>query len=237
MEPYIGITGFKTREEVEAINDLSSDANIMFGFLSSKKRLENPHNGGKRSPAVNELKELVTATQGWPVIHYFTQTREGLADEVQKVLDKSECTAVQINQDWPLEKEVDRIHEKGNRVILQIPRHAQSSIRETAERVRDYEGIVDYVLIDPSGGLGIPFDLGYAVANMHAVQESLPNAGIGIAGGFSPENTYEKIKDIQKVFPEEFSIDIETRVRSEDNKKILIPRAIAYVNEAVRGFR
>ena len=80
-KPYIGITGFKTLEEVQAISKIfdnyefneNSEYLPMFGFICSHKRLENLNSEGKKSPSVNSLNKLIAATPEYsiPMIHFW----------------------------------------------------------------------------------------------------------------------------------------------------------------------
>jgi len=237
MKQYIGITGFKTRAEVEAVNEMIEDQYIMFGILASKKRMDNPRIPGKRSPAFQDIRALTKDVRGWPVLHYFSTTKSGLAEEVLQATSNSGCKGVQLNQDWPEPQEVERLHSNDLEVILQIPKRAQTSIEEVARRAKEYEGIVNYVLVDPSGGLGEEFNLGYGVALMHALRESLPESGIGIAGGFSPTNVYNRVQELRKLFSYDFSIDTETRVRTNDTVHLDEARMKKYLSEATQAFQ
>jgi hypothetical protein len=66
-KPYVGITGFKTKLELESITHdyANSDAKnvnhrLMMGFLCSSERLKKPDEQGTQSPAFNELPYLLS---------------------------------------------------------------------------------------------------------------------------------------------------------------------------------
>lgn len=129
-KPYIGITGFKTKEQIEAVlNGLSpadrsffikNDYQLMLGVTASDKRLNDVMSEGKTSPRIGEIENMfeavfagrnqVVSSFCLPMIHYFTSVPQMLYDEVCKLFQSGTvgwlykqnlCKAIQINQDWP----------------------------------------------------------------------------------------------------------------------------------------
>ena len=82
--PYIGITGFKTEEEVRRVagmcaeTEMPADYGPMFGVLCSAKRLSMPEKPGKQSPSYDDLPDVIASINGsaLPMVHYFTQNYE-----------------------------------------------------------------------------------------------------------------------------------------------------------------
>jgi len=96
-KPYIGVTGFKTADEVRAISTAFYGNNInggshytgMLGFLCDHKNLADPDSVGKQSPALRALPELMRLTPPRlkPMLHYWTPHHDTLADEVTRALE------------------------------------------------------------------------------------------------------------------------------------------------------
>ena len=105
---YVGITGFKTPEQVETLTNIAlkegfptNKRTIMYGILTSTKRIESPNPEGKRSPAFNNIQKITKLIPNWaiPMIHYHTKTKEVMYDELCKTFEKiyNSCKAVQLN--------------------------------------------------------------------------------------------------------------------------------------------
>jgi len=65
--PYVGITGFKRESEVKYLAKIFDESGFkegtrykpMFGFIASPNRLANEYKGGKESPALAKLPDLL----------------------------------------------------------------------------------------------------------------------------------------------------------------------------------
>ncbi len=231
--PYIGVTGFKTEYEVCAVGELftkylypESGYTAMFGFVCSSKRLLDIDKEGETSPALKNLEHLAaTVPKGLlPMVHYFCTDGERLVDEIEQVFrindiyERGSCRAVQLNSAWPELNEVEKIKQifPDLTIVLQFPRVATEG--KTAENVgavaKTYAGLIDYALIDPSGGEGIDFELERNIELMLAVGEALPEVRMGIAGGLSGENVYCRYLSVAKK-TRDFCIDTQKNVRKE----------------------
>jgi phosphoribosylanthranilate isomerase len=258
IKPYIGVTGFKTKEEIKNItsgfeNDEkfkpfpeennSYKFKIMLGFLASEKRMKEKDVPGKRSPAAKDLPELISHVQSWalPMIHYYTNNKETLVEQIREVFSNlypNLCSAIQLNVDWPPVEKLEKILcEMPNlKIVLQLPERAMEnlSIEEITTRAKEYDELASYVLIDPSGGKGKEFDVKYGIELMLALKGSMNNPIIGIAGGFSPENVCERIKKIKEKYFDLFCIDAEGKLM-EDNS-LSEKKARDYICSAMRSF-
>jgi len=207
---------------------------LMLGFLCSAQRLAYITERGRVSPAAKDLSKLVREAHMntrsvdlprlakglpptvLPMIHYHTTNREGLAEEVNNLFNMNHlyrdsfCRALQINMTWP---DVDQIKKIKDRypemeVLLSITGTAikGKTPGEIADRAATYDGLVDYVLVDPSGGRGVSFDHRQCSEIMKGVRERMPETAIGVAGGFSGDNVYLRFLDVAHIFQEPFSI-------------------------------
>ncbi|MDP3734183.1 MAG: hypothetical protein Q8R37_03055 [Nanoarchaeota archaeon] len=259
-KPYVGITGFKTVSEVKAVNAIfnKSDFNNnkfshwpMFGFIVTDKRLADFTKGGTQSPPAKELPWLLRRVPPHylPMIHYYTENVGNLAAEIEQVFSISsmyeygDCSAVQLNNvDWPPITEIKKIKQRFSSmdIVLQLPKQVMEgkSISEIVNRARDYDGLVRYALIDPSGGLGIDFDVEKSLELMTSLYQAMPNTQIGIAGGFSGENVEERIQVIQDYYIEPFCIDAQGKLRSDADKgRLDLEKVQRYITGAARVLR
>lgn len=120
------------------------------------------------------------------------------------------------------------------KIVLQIGRDAlditdKIKILGLEVYLSFYEGLVDYVLFDPSGGKGKPFNIKEMVHCLNAAKECLKGVCLGVAGGLSAE-TLNNLQSIAWDFPD-ISIDAEGRLRNE-NDHLDINRAELYIKDA-----
>ncbi len=255
-KPYIGITGFKTDEEISSTATLFSkygfhddaEYTAMFGLLIGTRGLTEKDVPGKRSPAFLDL--VVTARNVpenmLPMIHYFTRDQRRMVDDVKEVFfldgmyDMDYCSAIQLNVVWPELAYVNRILQEFPelKVVLQLPGSAMGdlSVEEIAGRASEYDDLVRYTLIDPSGGKGIPFDVGKSTELMIALSEYMPNTCIGVAGGFNPDNVEGRVKVIKRQFSDLFFIDAEKNLRVDDQSVLDMEKVEKYIGNTSRAF-
>lgn len=273
-KPYVGITGYKTRQEVKEAARLFKEQGFlektslyrpMFGIAASNKRLADRRKGGTMSPSLDDIITLLREVPDYslPVIHYATENRDKLAEELIEVFSTGHkkhagifstgsmymdfCNAVQINMDWPEIKQIEKTRDAMPRMafIFQIPQKAMQAytannvldIKAVAERAGEYSEFADYFLVDPSSGKGKEFDVSQCTELMMALKEKLPNARIGVAGGFSGDNVYEKMLKIHEKVKEPFSIDAQGRLRTEDREWLVMEKAQKYISEAGKATR
>jgi hypothetical protein len=250
-EPYVGITGFKTVEEVRELTRSFLDLEqryctrytMMVGLLSSAKKLANPSVGGTETPAVNDLAELarVCPRMLFPVVHYFTENREKLADEATRVFETNHlydfCQGLQVNMSWPNVQQLQRLESRFRdlKIILQLPPAATSglSAAEIASMCGDYSGLVSYVLIDPSRGHGLEFELDSSCEVMSAVSRKV--ARVGICGGLGPDNVRQRFLDVASTFGEGFCVDAQGKLRSADKTCLNLAAAKEYLQGVFQG--
>jgi hypothetical protein len=240
---YIGMTGFSTNEEVvKVLEGRPAKRNylIMIGVLVSDKSLAKvPLDQPERYPAPEALGSIFSSDERLLNILHVNAPRETLLETMlhSRELAGPHCHGVQVNKTWPepqILKEYLRLH-PGDKIILQCGSDAlklASPISVGLEpRVAEYKGLAHYVLIDPSGGKGTPFDVVLA-QTCFAALKALP-FGLGIAGGLSSAQVHRlhKLKSFGK-----FSIDVESGIRDQDDK-LIIKAAKNYLNVADTVFR
>lgn len=235
--PYIGITGFTTNAQIQAVMK-SPGRNTcypyyMAGVLVSHKTLKGEAaKWPKRYPTQDELGSIFEPyAMTMNLVHYNTPSSDSLVSELLAVDDLvgPHCDGYQLNMTWPSPWRITEYHKlqlgHGPRktIVLQCGARALAEVRhdvkELAQRVkRDYEGLVDYVLIDPSGGHGKDFDANFAFDCMSELL-TVRNICPGIAGGLSAENVEAKLKPLLwQDMNEPFCIDAEGRLRTPEDE-------------------
>jgi phosphoribosylanthranilate isomerase len=245
-KPYIGITGFTTKEEINTIynqflnnnySQIDSNYTIMIGIISSNNRLKKL-NEGKRSPDINQLNEIlkVVPKNPMPAIHYFTRNPNNLASEIKQLYSYKEiynnCQALQINLAWPDPNQIRKIKEefKDMKIILQLPHKALDDI----SRATDYKNLADYCLIDPSGGLGKEIT-NVNIELLNNLKQNLPNTILGIAGGLDQYNIRDIITKSNQIYKHNFSIDAEGRLRTNNDKYLDYNKTNNYIKNTIEA--
>lgn len=240
---YIGVTGFKTKEEVREIKEFHKGAwhyIPMYGVISSNKRFADPSSEGSTSPSLKNLEGIFREmpAHALSAVHYFTPNRENLASEVIQVLNPlyGICNGLQINMDWPELNQVEMIKQKFPElgIILQLPKEGMKG--DVIQKAQAYQGLVSYVLVDPSAGEGKDFSSEH-ITLMGDLYEALPTIGIGIAGGLSADNIEKRYESVASVLEKPFSIDAQGKLRTKDKTFLDLEKVKKYVDGASKEIR
>ncbi len=232
--PYIGITGFTTRDEVKEILSMvprSSDRLAMIGVLASLKTLRGLQNRWpNRYPKVENISAIFTRhPRALNLIHYNTDEKETLYDQLVKLtgIAGRDLHGFQLNIAWPDPSALAKYSLKypAKKIVLQIGGRAFELIEylpaKLAKKVaEEYAGLLDYILLDPSGGYGKLLDVRSARAYLCALRMKNLDIGLGVAGGLSPE-TLDIINPLARDFPD-VSIDAEGRLRDAEDRLDLV---------------
>ncbi len=245
-QPYVGITGFTSRNEVESVLDsMPRDSNrlLMVGVLASlKATLRGLKNKWpNRYPERKHISEIfVRDRRTLNLIHYSTKEPESLTEQLVEMtkLGGQNFEGFQLNIAWPSRDAILAYHKVcgGKFIVLQIGGKAfkasntkDYSPKELAEKISWYEHVVDYVLLDPSGGLGIPFDTERARTYLNAIRERGTDLGLGVAGGLSP-TTLDLVQPLLSDFPD-LNWDAEGKLRDEQDNLVL-KTSVEYVQKS-----
>lgn len=252
--PYIGITGFTDNSQIKTVMTITLRQLYypltMIGVLVSDKTLRGEESKWpKRNPPKEKLASIFEPyANTLNLIHYHTQDQEHLIDQLQSVdrLVGDHCDGYQLNMPWPDPRTLERYLSKcallrrKRAIVLQCGRRALEKFDHDPKRIAkevfgNYEGIVDYVLIDPSGGKGQEFDTSFAFECLYELMNAGRNIGPGIAGGLSAKNVWDKLVPIWQDMPERFSIDAEGRLRDE-NDELDVEKCKTYIQSACRFY-
>ena len=233
VHPYIGVTGIMTPQEARAAlrvaSTWESNYRVMLDVLASSKTLSGRKNKWpNRYPNPERIAELfVDHPKALNFVHYSTDTPEYLAAQLLSIakLAGPHLHGFQLNVVWPEVEELMHFHLNSNPVgcyqlVLQLGTKAIdqcTSLEDLVARVTLYKDLVQYILLDCSGGKGIPFDVTLTYARMEALREACPWAHIVVAGGLSGDR--ESFSPLEKLISlqEHLSCDAEGRLRTHED--------------------
>ena len=229
-KPYIGITGFMASGEVaEVLGSMPKDCErlLMVGVLASQKTLRGEQNKWpNRYPAMDQIAGIF---QPHPLalnlLHYHTRDKETLYEDLMRLTDIAgeHLHGFQLNIMWPstiLLHKYKLAHPE-MKLVLQLNSEILDEALIThpevvAEKILYwYSKLVDYVLLDPSGGTGTPLDSMLTFIYAEAVAADNPDLGLVVAGGLGHESL-NLVSWIASKFPN-VSIDAEGRLRDKDD--------------------
>ncbi len=251
-KPYIGVTGFTQKRQIEEVLDepfFSDDSShsFMAGLLISEKTW-NGEIGGfpKRYPRRKDAFGIFTNhSYSLNFVHYNTKHKETL--DVQLVDIEShfgpELHGFQLNIVWPELRTLENFRKKSSKlIVLQISRGAFKHVDESPKKLVDkisqgYSDLVDYVLLDPSGGESKEMDFDLARRQISEFYDSGLNSKLrlGVAGGLSASVLY----DNREFFAEfnELSIDAEGKMRHPKTDEFDIYQAQYFLSTATSLMR
>jgi hypothetical protein len=262
---YIGITDFSNLKEVQdtlrffVLDRRSIDYWLHVGVMCSHKTInEQPSAWSQIWPDKSQLCRIFsisgteTHTPIMNCLHYADKPSDGHVrshDELFRSLLKAVgyagpyMDALQLDMVWPDPIAIDtlkRIHRHPFKVILQIDSMAFDMVDNNptrlVERLCEYNGVIDYVLLDKSAGKGKGMDAEFLIPFLHQIRNDLPHLCLSVAGGLGPD-TIEIARPIVEEFPS-ISIDAQGRLRpsGDASDPINWDMAEVYLLEAFRLF-
>ncbi len=227
-KPYIGITGFMSLSDALQVLDAipeNADRLVMIGVLASLKTMRGIQNKWpNRYPTMDRIAGIFPDHPlALNLIHYNTKEKDTLCDQLVAMTEfgGANMHGFQLNIAWPSLDVLGEYRQKHptKQIVLQIGGHAFEMVNHSPEqlaaRVAEYEGITEYVLLDPSGGYGKPFDPERARDYLLALKAQNLEIGLGVAGGLSP-TTLDLVRQLAKEFTD-LSIDAEGRLRTQED--------------------
>ena len=246
-KPYVGVTGFMSSEEVtETLKDIdfkTANRLLMVGVLASSKTIQGIKNKWpNRYPPLHEIGNIFVKNDDClNLIHYNTKDPDKLLTQLIMVSDavNDNFDGFQLNIAWPPPQILENYKSlyPCKQIVLQIGggafEEAGNMPAWVANKVAEYVGIVDYILLDPSGGLGQPSDPLKAREYLDELSRYEKEIGLGVAGGLSP-NTLHLLEPLLQVYPS-ISIDAEGKLRNEqDHLDVAITRK--YIQQSLHMF-
>lgn len=208
---------------------------LMVGVLASWKSLHGVlHRHPKKMPPVDQISDIFSLGiwGGLNLIHYsadpdqLTELAGQLA--LMTLYGGDELHGFQLNIRWPNREELRRFWDAASclvpdlyRLVLQvgaaaleISNHDPLTVARHIKQYLDDEVITD-VLIDPSGGRGLPFDVDKARRYLTAIRDKCgQSVGLGMAGGLGPDSL-DLVAPLIEEFQGQLSIDAQGRLRND----------------------
>lgn len=244
-ESYVGITGFMSSGEVTEVISKSfwgdNDPLLMVGVLMSSKTLGGKRNKwSKRYPFGYNISTIFPShPRALNLIHFSTDYPDNLDRELFEAvrIGGERLHGFQLNVVWPkihllraFKKsypEMKLVLQLGNKAIIK----AGKSRKVLAQKVADYQGLIDYVLLDGSGGYGLAFDFRSSYEYLSYLSEVgiKYNIGIGLAGGMCAAEV-DRFYELRRCLylPNGLSTDAEGRLRDRFDQ-LDIAKAVDYL--------
>lgn len=263
-KPYIGVTGISNAREARAIvqtfisegltNEQSSHRG-MIGILASERTLNPQSREGAQHPNLDSIRQIFSVTVGraFNTLHYHTNHEGNLAGQLDRLVGKSGlyadslCEGIQLNIKWPPVSEVEKIKNAfpDVKIILQLgPRVLTESPEDIASNLAPYVGLIDYALIDPSGGKNKIFAVNTVAPVHNQIRAAYPDLSLVFAGGFDARNVRRRLwLLLQTVGTTNFGVDAQGGLRMQSRQELPTPapmsinRARGYIRNAALSFR
>ena len=228
--PYVGVTGFTSRLQVEMLLGKmpeNSNRRLMVGVLLSHKTLQGVTNKWpNRYPQPDKIAEIFPSHPlAFNLIHYHTKESKTLFDQLRFIIEQGfagpNCHGFQLNVAWPNPQELNRFRAiyLSKWIVLRVGERALEMVdyspEKLADKVEKEYRTADYILLDQSGGFSKPLDKKRIERYLRELKARNLNVGLGTAGGLSPR-TLGLVKALADEFPE-LSIDVESGLRNQND--------------------
>jgi alpha-glucosidase len=249
--PYVGVTGFMRRAEVEAalaaLPEKPDTHKLQVGVLVTDRTLRGAANDkpGRYPPREHLGVIFNDDPRALNIVHFATASPDRLADQLADVVRRAgpHLHGFQVNMTRPpiAQLEAFRQRHPGLVFILQLrpdllAAHAGDLDRVIEAELQAYRHVVDYLFYDMSLGWGIPLDVAASTAAVRKLRAAFPGLGIGVAGGLNAEQLH-RIASLAGAFPM-LCIDAETGMRSGDARDALdLDRVTRYIRGAYAIFQ
>lgn len=226
MKPYVGITDFMTFDQVQRMKEVFTleGYQLHVGVMMSFKTLHGKKTRWEKAfPPKNRIIDVFADEEVYNCLHYADFGKDkALQDSLASAtfFAGPRCDALQLDMCWPSPLHIQAAPLDGLEVILQLGHKAMGEIDHDldrmVEKLKKYRPVIHRVLLDLSGGRGIPLDAEGMIPQIELLQEHFPEWGIGVAGGLGPGQLH-LIKPLVKRFPGVLSFDAQSRLRPSHN--------------------
>lgn len=255
---YIGVTGFTDRDKVFAslcffeqlVKEVRLECKFMVGVLVSLKTLNGKKNKyPNRYPEIDYIGNIFDGASSIPnsmkIIHYNTKKADTLNAQLMaltELIGEDNFDGFQLNIAWPPldELEVYKKRYPDKTIILQVGSSATKIFNNVQTRIMptlsSYYRVMDYILLDPSGGIGKQFNIDEMKSYIDCIKlrTSLFDLGIIVAGGLCANSADELLSPILDKYPD-ISIDAEGLLRDKDDC-LSLKKVKRYIKESIYLF-
>jgi hypothetical protein len=214
-------------------------------MMSRKTLLGEPTKWASVFPKKEIVSDILSHPNVYNCLHYADYGDLGvdanLVDTLHCVADYggSHLDAIQLDMIWPDPRALERFKKaKECELILQIGKRAFRDISSDASllvsKLGEYNGIVERLLFDMSGGEGREMQTEWLLSYLRIAREHFSGFSFGVAGGLGPYSVH-LLEPLLSEFPH-ISIDAQGQLRNSANSMDPIDwwRAEKYIEEAMR---
>lgn len=238
--PYVGVTGFTSREDVERALDIAAiiDRPFMVGVLvkdDHQPSRRHPH----RYPDVAKVANLfIEHPRALNLVHFCVSgDRAPQGDALLSLYDLAgpNCHGFQFNGMKPTRDALRALHDRAMadrrpplRIVMQVPDIMQCPL------VMHYEGMITDLLIDESRGAGKSLDPTRTWTLLSRIRRTIwrpGTIGFGVAGGLSGSTIESALGGLDFG---SLSWDAEGAVRDGDDQLDVMGAMRAYLNASAR---
>jgi len=226
--PYVGITDFMTFEQVQRMlavfkANLGPEQNrrLHVGVMMSYTTLHGIETKWTKAfPPNDTIADIFGSDETMNCLHYADYRSIDVFPSLTQAIRFGGIgiNALQLDMVWPDPEHVaNAVHasRKQLEVILQVGKNAidqaSNDPQKVVERLRNYEGVVQHVLIDKSMGRGIGMDAKGLMPFISAIKSAFPDLGIVVAGGLGPTSMHLVVPIVREYLG--ISIDAEAKLR------------------------
>lgn len=220
---YVGVSGFMSRAEVNAaLAALPVGLTLMCGALVSAKTLRGERNKYPlRYPRVEDIANIFSDDpRCLNLINYSSDSEPSAADVARlQTLSGPRCHGFQFNGVLPSAATLSAL--AGGTVVLQLRTELRTDGDLTPEfqACRALRGCDVHILIDGSGGRGVPIDATTAALWADCIRNQIgSHVGLAFAGGFNAARAWSMVAPIRKY---RASIDAEGGLRDGPDGGVL----------------
>ena len=238
--PYTGMTGFKSRSQVDAVHTaLGGQCLLMVGVGVCGSPLQEKHSGcPDRYPNASELGTIFRSYSNvLNLLHLHDHDHSKLLEHILVAQDLAgpNCHGIQLNQcqisqslpDVDLLAKYKATGRTGRTIVLPCDRSALDMVGwnpvKLARRLKVYESLVEYIIMDFSGGKGEELDTSLAHECFREIAQLMPNVGFVVSGGLCADNVAAKISPLREFDP---GTDAEGKIHT--NGRFDVAKAIRY---------
>lgn len=246
---YVGVAATATTEETASLVTAAdligwpSHVKLMNGPLASRKTLGGqPPDNPRQYPSIGQIANLMIDDPRFLNTVHFNSRDPRLRKQLGAIAGLSGLIhAIQLNILWPNPGELRLFREDhdGISLILQVSQQAYESVSEEPleliECLKAYEGVVDYVLFDPSGGLGLAYDRLQATRLLEALAQSGLSMSWGVTGGLSADRAYG-LRELLQVYPA-LSWDAQSNLRTGEDDQLDIEKCFGFLSASAALLR
>lgn len=256
--PYIGITGFMKREQVESVlMDLSLPPGykLMVGGLAHGNHYFDKDARGEdkkppRHPKTKDLPKIfIDDPRCLNLIHLHVPDNANHASDMYVLVYNYihicqdagvRLDGFQLNMNLPNQEDLFEIRDSNPdlKIVIQLNSKVINRFKTPsllAKRLRQYAGIANYLLFDKSGGTGKSINPDEAMDYTTAFDDQhLPTLfGLGYAGGLSAD-TFPDLLPFLKMhrFFKPFSFDAEGKLHDPETGELSLNRCKDYLKVA-----